>query len=208
MKVPDDEDRVVVFDLDGTLYEGHSWPELHDIHDVDPERTGDLLDDYETGKIGMQEWLDALAEEWGEPRYEKMDRYIEGMTFADGTHDLIEQHDDSYTVMLSGALDYVSRQVADELGIDAHVPTVGLQMDEQGFDGFTVTPYHNKEQFLDGLDDRYVIVYGNGRNDIGLVKGADEAYMVPNDARVPYDDLDVETGPLRSFLEDDMNGDG
>ena len=203
MKVPDEYDTVVLFDLDGTLYEGHLWPDLHAIHDVDHEQTDELLSRFRAGEITFEAWLDALADEWGEPDEEAMDAYVDEMSFVDGTEALIEQHEDAYTMLISGALDYISEQVVDELGLDAHVPTVSLTYADDTFTGFDWEPYHEKETVIDDLDADHIIVYGNGWNDRELVKQADEAYMVPNDDRLDYDTLPVETGPLHSFVEDD-----
>lgn len=209
MNLPDDVDTVVLFDLDGTLYDGHTWPDLHEIHDVDKKKTDQLLDAFSRDEISFEAWLAGLASEWGEPREKEMDAYVDGMSFSDTARELVSRYEDAYTMMISGALDYVSKQVAEELGIDGHVPTVSLAYDDKDdFVGFDWELYHEKEMILPELDDVHVIVYGNGWNDTELVKGADEAYMVPNDDRVSYEEMPAYIGTLEEFLEVNQNGDG
>ena len=205
--VPDEYEKVAVFDLDGTLTTTNSPYELlNDEINVRPGFNTEMYVRFSLGEFSYSEWISKVVMEWKKRNAsrENFENVFEKCNETrEGTEELLDLMDDSfYTVIVSGSPDIYSRRMSEMLGIDQHVDTLAINFDEGIVKGYSIKNEYDgdKEKYVQGLDEE-VYAFGNSSNDVGMVEAADRGFMVPSSS-VDYDEVDAEfVGEMKDIKE-------
>ena len=205
--VPDEYEKVAVFDLDGTLTTTNSPYELlNDEINVRPGFNTEMYVRFSLGEFSYSEWISKVVMEWKKRNAsrENFENVFEKCNETrEGTEELLDLMDDSfYTVIVSGSPDIYSRRMSEMLGIDQHVDTLAINFDEGIVKGYSIKNEYDgdKEKYVQDIDEE-VYAFGNSSNDVGMVESADRGFMVPSSS-VDYDEVDAEfVGEMKDIKE-------
>lgn len=211
LEIPDTYSKVAVCDLEGTLTESDLvWMALHETYDVPFDESKALYERFIAGEFSQEAYRERIVDLWHErdepPTRERMEAVMaDHIEIHPDADDFIAtlQEENYYTVIASGAPDTYSGLAVDELGLDGtgtDVSTIqavytSTETEENVLERFDWTQYKSsKETLIEQIREQHVnkiVAVGNAGNDIGMVKAADHAYMVPS-ATLDYDTLEEE----------------
>jgi HAD superfamily phosphoserine phosphatase-like hydrolase len=179
-------EKVVVFDLDGTLIKGTSWVEFNQSLGLTESDAQYLSDEYKKGTLSYTKWIDEIVTMYR--KYSPVHKeVIEALGFLfpirEGAEELIAiAKEKGYTlVLLSGGVDTIVKGFAGRFGIDNVFTTNELVFDEEGYLQSIVTMGDEApakvallQAFCEkrGVDIKEVLCVGDGGNNVELFKFA------------------------------------
>lgn len=131
-------EKLVCFDLDGTLSEGQSWERLNVALGMTAEQDYELYKQYNAGKLDYNQWMQRLVAAYsrtGESHRDIMDRLYDEVAFFSGAEKAVRavQARGYQTVLVSGSIDIYVQHAADRLGIESAFACSSVVFDADGF---------------------------------------------------------------------------
>jgi HAD superfamily phosphoserine phosphatase-like hydrolase len=140
------EIKVLVYDLDDTLYE-NTWKTFNPLMGVTQEENVDLYTKRKNNIIDQQEWLDSLyriySRDKNRLKKECILSIVDSLVKNKDTDDTIKHFKDKgyKQYLLSGGLDIITKSVADSLGITFLGASIEATFDTNGIlKGFHASP--------------------------------------------------------------------
>ncbi len=179
--------KVIFFDLDGTLTPQSSWFLLNQYLGVTPEEDHTLFEDYLKDTVSYKEWMSALVDLYNRRELvsrEDLISFADTIVIRDEAQYAIDAAKaKGYTVaMISGALDILVETIAQKLGIDVWFAKTKAIFDEEGnfidMDSSTEGERDGKLHLVEAycrdnnLDIKEVICVEDGGNGLELFKHA------------------------------------
>jgi HAD superfamily phosphoserine phosphatase-like hydrolase len=177
-------EKVICFDLDGTLIEGTSWAEFNQSLGLTEEEDAHLFEEYKKGLISYTTWIDEIMTIYH--KYNPVHKeVIEALSILfpsrNGAEALIaDAKEKGYTpVLLSGGVDAMVQKCAERFGIEHVFSTNELVFDEEGYLESIVSMGDEApakvallELFCEkhGVAMKEIICVGDGENDVELFK--------------------------------------
>ncbi len=132
------ENKLVCFDVDGTLTKENSWYTLNVALGMAPERDAELYEQYVNGYITYQQWVDAIVGSYvhaDTPHVEIVDSLFTKVQLNPYAKEVVTALNEcGYTVVLiSGSFDEYVQKVARTLGIAHYQACSHLVFDEHGY---------------------------------------------------------------------------
>lgn len=206
--------RLVVFDMDGVLIQGHSsWVLVHQYFGVD-NKAG--YDRYMAGEMNDMEFIRSDVKLWQDdgPVHEaEVNGALGEPNLMRGAQETVSSlHNAGIdTAIVSGGLDYLATKVAKELGI-RNVFANGLETDQGGYltgEGILRTPIHDKSVPMRALMDQwdiepaYVAAIGDSCPDQSMFEsaGVAVAFQPKDECLAEVADHVVKERNLKSILQ-------
>ncbi len=209
--------KVIFFDLDGTLTSQSTWLLLNQRLGITAEEDRKLFQDYLENKFDYKEWMKALVDSYKSKTLVTKNDLI---TFAQGIELRPESQpviDDAkakgYTVaIISGALDIIVSIIAQKLGVDVWFAKTKAVFNEQGefVDMETTTEgerdgkLHLVEAYCtaNSIDIKEVVCVEDGGNGLELFKHAKGILLGDNAELKPFVWKQVENlSEIQQLLE-------
>lgn len=177
-------EKLIVFDLDGTLIEGTSWAEFNQSLGLTEAEDLYLFEEYKKGMISYAKWASEIVAIYHKytPIHKEV---IEALTYLlplkSGAIELIHYaKQKGYTpLLLSGSVDTIVRKYAELLGIEYVYATNELVFSDEGYLEDIISMGDEApakaallEAFCEkhGVDIGEVICVGDGGNNVELFK--------------------------------------
>ena len=143
MNEPENDIKLVVFDVDGTLADYNSWPMLHELFGFSVEEDKRLYAEWKTGALTYKEWMDVIEVFYKtHPRSRlEIETLFSNIQLNDGVAEVVPLLSKKYrlAIISSGVGDYVEG-IAKRLAItDVHA-YCSLVYDDNG--DFKTFQYH------------------------------------------------------------------
>lgn len=143
---PKETKRIIVYDLDNTLYE-NTWERFNQLMGVTQEEDTNLYEKRKENTINQQEWLNSLYNIYSKDQSKLKREYLLSLVNSlhkkDGSDDIIKYlKDKGYKqYLLSGGLDIITNSIADRLGITFLGASIGAVFDQNDvLTGFKTVP--------------------------------------------------------------------
>lgn len=181
--------HLISFDLDGTLTTENSWFLLNKAMGLTQEEDSELFNDYLSGKISYDEWIDLIVSIYknkkGDLSKDQVEQIANSINIREGAFEVVKKlksmgHE---VIMISGSTDVICNQIAQKLNIDTYlsaskiifdnenkITDIYSMGDERGAKMKLLKDYCKKNNY--SLD--MVVAIGDGGNDLEIfenVKG-------------------------------------
>ncbi len=119
--------HLISFDLDGTLTTENSWFLLNKAMGLTQEEDSELFNDYLSGKISYDEWMDLIISIYknkkGDLSKDQVDQIANSINIREGAFEVVEKlksmgHE---VIIISGSVDTICNQIAQKLNIDTYL---------------------------------------------------------------------------------------
>lgn len=177
-------EKVIVFDLDGTLIKGTSWEEFNQSLGLTESEDLHLFEEYKKGTLTYTKWIDEIVTIYH--KYSPVHKeVVEALGFLfplrEGAEELITlAKEKGYTpVLISGGVDTIVKGFAERFGIEYVFSTNELVFNEDGYLESIITMGNEApakvallQAFCEkhGVDIKEVLCVGDGGNNMELFK--------------------------------------
>ncbi len=115
--------KVVVFDLDGTLIAESSWELLHEYFQADAKKVNQNRQEYFSGKIDYETWMEKDILLWDSPTLEDVQKGLSKFTLEPFAEEVVDhlRSDGVISCIVSSGIDILAEMVGKRLEIERNL---------------------------------------------------------------------------------------